>query len=148
MSGRRLPSEDLRRLDYDPVNGYSARRSRNQTQLQRLKPAERNFVSAGLKPGPPRRSENATRGATNRRITSTGDATMRFFATHSGWRGIALSCLVLAGLSAAGLSHSQSAGAQGSGSAKAGPPTQRVEGGRVAPGGERDVVWGDTAGKQ
>src|SRR6266566_5262816 len=34
-----------------------ARRSRNQTQLQRLKPTERNFASAGLKPGPPGRSE-------------------------------------------------------------------------------------------
>ena len=33
----------------------TARRSRNQTQLQRLKPTEGNFGSDGLKPSPPNR---------------------------------------------------------------------------------------------
>ena len=52
---------------------HTAWRSRNQTQLQRLKPTERNLASAGLKPGPPRRSENSARGATNLRISATED---------------------------------------------------------------------------
>jgi len=73
---------------------------------------------------------------------------MRFFATHSGWRGIALSCLVLAGLSAAGLSHSQSPGPQGSWSSKAALPTKRFEVGVVALGGKVYVVGGESNGKQ
>jgi hypothetical protein len=49
----------------------TARRSRNQTQLQRLKPIQRNLASAGLKPGPPRGAENSTRSATNLKTSST-----------------------------------------------------------------------------
>src|SRR5260370_26115076 len=51
----------------------TARRSRNQTQLQRLKPIERNFALAGLKPGPPKGPENSARGAKKFRISSTED---------------------------------------------------------------------------
>jgi hypothetical protein len=51
----------------------TARHSRNQTQLQRLKPTEGNFDSTGLKPGPPRRFKNYARGATNLRISGTED---------------------------------------------------------------------------
>jgi hypothetical protein len=46
------------------------RRSCNRAPFQRLKPAERNFVSAGLKPGPPRRFEKSALGATNLSIRS------------------------------------------------------------------------------
>jgi hypothetical protein len=49
----------------------TARRGRNQTQLQRLKPIERNFASARLKPGPPKGPENSARGAKKFRIGST-----------------------------------------------------------------------------
>jgi hypothetical protein len=50
---------------------HAGRRSRNQTQLQRLKPTEKNFAAAGLKPGPPRIAETSTRSATKFRISST-----------------------------------------------------------------------------
>ncbi len=46
-------------------------RRRNQTRLQRLKPTERSSASAGPKPGPPGRSENSMRGATNLGISRT-----------------------------------------------------------------------------
>ena len=47
------------------ANVHAARRSRDQDQLQRLKPTEGESGSAGLKPGPPRRSETSTHGTTN-----------------------------------------------------------------------------------
>ena len=52
----------------------TARRSRKPTQLQRLKPTQRNFASARRKPGPPSRPENSVRGAMKLRIPSTEDA--------------------------------------------------------------------------
>jgi len=47
------------------ANVHAARRSRDQDQLQRLKPTEGESGSAGLKPGPPRRPETSTHGTTN-----------------------------------------------------------------------------------
>ncbi len=47
------------------ANVHAARRSRDQDQLQRLKLTEGQSGSAGLKPGPPRRSETSTHGTTN-----------------------------------------------------------------------------------
>jgi len=58
------------------ANVHAARRSRDQDQLQRLKPTEGESGSAGLKPGPPRRSETSTHGTTNvevkREVTNLG----------------------------------------------------------------------------
>src|SRR5258706_14859060 len=58
------------------ANVHAARRSRDQDQLQRLKPTEGGSGSAGLKPGPPRRSETSTHATTNwevqREVTNLG----------------------------------------------------------------------------
>ena len=50
-----------------PDIGVTARQSRTQNKLQRLKPAEGNFLLARLKPGRPQISENSRRSATNLR---------------------------------------------------------------------------------
>ena len=59
----------------------TARRSRNQTQLQRLKPLPDGRITAGLmvrlrspqEPGPPTKAKNSARDATNLRINGTED---------------------------------------------------------------------------
>ncbi len=60
------------------ANVHAVRRSHDQDQLQRLKPTEGESGSAGLKPGPPRRSETSTHGTTNvevkREVTNLGIA--------------------------------------------------------------------------
>ncbi len=71
---------------------HAARRSRDQDQLQRLKPTEGESGSAGLKPGPPRRSETSTHGTTNvevkREVTNLGIA---HGAADSGFDGAQVS---------------------------------------------------------
>jgi N-acetylneuraminic acid mutarotase len=71
---------------------------------------------------------------------------MKRFAAHSAWRGIAASCLLLAGLSFAALVRSQSGAPKGTWSTKAPLPTKRFEVGAVTLGGKIYVLAGESDG--
>jgi N-acetylneuraminic acid mutarotase len=72
---------------------------------------------------------------------------MKSFVPHSVWRGIAASCLLVAGLSLPVLTRSQSSKPQGTWSSKAPLPTKRFEVGVVALNGKVYVVGGESNGK-